>query len=269
MATNSTLFNIPANTLVPGPRLVIIQQGDGKCTATMDFTCRKFDLSSNIIQAKLAKGTSLTSLYPEAGSFWSFLYLESYTSSDEPGGITTVSCQFAGVNDSEDSGFTSDDSIIYTRNNALREESIFNHPDLIALASDTQIDAIRAVLKGEGYLSGTEVLRNLNDEVIGDIADPSDCTGWYDLIVRKGWETYPIPTSEWTKTATGRGVLSITELGKMGKIDDPPGNPYAPTDQTWVMTGATESIQVLGEGQNSYSITWTSGNWPSLIYPSA
>lgn len=263
MAGTSKLFNVPANTLVPGPRLVIVQGGDGKCTATMDFTCRKFDLSGTAIQNKLTKGNAITNLYSDAGVYWNFLKLESYTSQDEPGGITTVTCNFAGT--TTDGGFSSEDSIVYTRNNALRDESIFNHPTLIAELSQGEVDGIRAVVAGEAYLDGTDIKRNSNDSVIETLS--TEGQEWYDVIVRQGWETYPLPTSEWTKTATGQGALTVADLGKLGKQDTPPGDPYIPTGQKWVMTGCTENIQVLGEGQNSYSITWTSGNWPDKIYP--
>jgi hypothetical protein len=262
---SSKLFNITANTLRPGPTLTIVRQPDGRTTAIQDFTCRKFDIGKPILRGLLVKGRALTDLYPEAGPEFSYLKLDDWTSRDEPGGITTVTANFSGVD--QTSGDSSNESAItYTRNNALRDDSIFNKQGFIDLTSDVQ-DAIKAASDGLAYLDGSEIKRNLNDAVIASISDP-DSEKWYDIIVRKGNTTYLVPTSEWTKTATNRGKLSAAIFANFGKIVKPPGAPSAPPDHTWLFTGATESIQVLGDGANSYSLTYTSGPWSTDLYDS-
>jgi hypothetical protein len=268
MSGSTTLFNIPANTLRPGPTLTIIRQADGKTTATMDFTCRKFDIGRTAIQSLLLQGTRLLTLYPQAGTEFDYMLLDSWTSRDEPGGITTVTCEFKGVDLAPGGDFSFDSSIVYSRNNSLKEESIWQNPKLIEELSITDIRAIKAVLSGIGYLAddGVTVKKNTTDEVIETLNDPHGIE-WYGKIITLGHETYTYPTSEWTKTATGRGKLTSSALTKMGKIDDDvPGNPSLPPDQSWLLTGATENISVVGGGANSYSLTWTSGNWDTVIY---
>jgi hypothetical protein len=263
------LFNIPTITLRPGPELVINQQPDGKTTATMDFTCRKFDVLTPTIQGKLQKGNSIQALYPDIGLEFAFLRIESWSSRDAPGGITTITVEFAGVNfDPGETGIDPPErSIVYTRNNATREEPIWNHPDFILLTSTVR-EAIKQVSEGNAYLAdnGNDIRRNLNDEVIGSLTN-ADQQEWYELIVRRGWTTYFKATSEWTKTATSDRKLSAGNLTNLGKIDNsPPGSPAAPSGDVWLFSGATEQINDVGEGANSYSLTWTSGDWPTKIF---
>jgi hypothetical protein len=265
MSTQSKLFNIPANTLRPGPMLTIVGLSEGKVTATMDFTCRKFDALGPVIQGQLLKGTPLINLYPDVGATYGYLLLDGWTSRDEPGGITTVTCEFSGV-DTTQTNPSNDASVSYTRNNALRDESIFKHPDFLETPTAIR-DAIKRASEGTAKLVGSEIKDINNDEILADLTGDDVSLEWYELIVVQDHTTYLTPTSEWTKNATNRGKLSAATLNDMGTVVTPPGNPNAPGDQEWLMTGATENIQTIGDGANSYSLTYTSGFWPELIYP--
>lgn len=267
MSGSSNLFNIPSKKLRPGPRLVIERGADGKTTATLDFTCRKFDIGTASVQAVLKQGTTLLTLYPEAGAEFDYLYLESWTSRDEPGGITTVTCNFSGA--SSESGDVSFDesSIVYTRNNALREIPVFSTTAFTNLTETVQ-RGIKACADGLAILEGDEVTISYihNTQVICSLSGSANAIEIYTEIVTKGNLTVLEPTSEWTKTATGRGKLTNSKMSDFGKITDPPGSPAAPPDQTWLYTGATEQITSVGDGANSYSQTYTSGKWSELFY---
>lgn len=266
----SKLFNIPTNTLRPGPRLVINRAPEGLTTATLDFTCRKFEVMSPAMQAKLAQGTSLLTLYPDAGTDFDFLYLESWESRDREGGITDVTVNFRGTSP-QTGEFGFDGAVIYLRNNALREESIFNHPRLKSELSVSEIYAIRLCIQGlalkdESGSTGTSysIVRAATFEPITNLA--GDALWWFDYIVTNDNQTYQVATSEWTKQATGRGGMPSSVLANFGKIDTPPGNPAAPSGDEWLFTGATEQISVSGDAANSYSLTWTSGKWETRVY---
>ena len=266
MAGSSKLYNIPANELRPGPRLVITRQPEGLTTGTMDFTCRKFDIGKSAIQTKLRQGTPLLTLYPEAGTEFDYLYLLDWVSRDEPGGITTVTCNFSGV-DATTGDFSFDSSIIYTRNNSMRDEPIWMLPKLIEELSVTEIEALQLVVKGTAYKDTDGAIRLIaNDEILVNDASAGPISEWWTEIITRGNETFLRPTSEWTKSATGRGKLRASDLSDFGYIDTPPGQPTAPSGDVWLYTGATESISVKGDGANSYSRTWTSGNWSNKIY---
>jgi hypothetical protein len=263
--SESTLHSIPANTLRPGPNFSPSRAPDGKITATMDFTCRKFDVGKFHIQQKLKKGEPITGIYPQVANEYGFLVIDSYIARDDPGGITTVSVTFIGIEPSE-TDFSFDSSIIYNRNNALKEESIFNHPEFRLLDDETKY-AIKAVTENTArYIPETLQIKEwIGDKVLTTITS-DEAIAWNNHIVIRGNLTYLVPTSEWTKTATGRGRLGTSELAKMGYLDNPAGNPTAPPGQTWLFTGATESLTLIGESPNSYSITWTSGEWDPLVY---
>lgn len=266
MSGSTKLFNIPANTLRPGPRLVIVRQSDGLTTATMDFTCRKFDIGKPVMQDKLAQGTPLLDLYQDAGTDFNYLYLLDWTSQDEPGGITTVSCNFSGV-DVSTTDFTFEGSIVYTRNNALVDKPIWKHPQVQIDLSNTEIEALQHVVKGTAYKSSDGAIRLIaGDKILVSNANTGPISEWWVTIIIEGHETYNAPTSEWSKSATGRGTLQASAFTKFGYIDKPPGNPAAPAGHDWLYTGATESITAVGDGANSYSQTWTSGEWPTKIY---
>jgi hypothetical protein len=264
--SESTLHNIPANTLRPGPNFAPSRSADGRITATMDFTCRKYDIGKTQIQTKLKKGNSISVIYPQVLAEYGFLVIDSWSARDDPGGITTVTVNFIGIEPS-DQEFSNDASVIYTRNNALREESIFNHPKFRLLDAETK-NAIKAASDNTArFLPVSGEIRTWVGDTILTTITSADAIAWNDHIVVRGNLTFLVPTSEWTKTATGRGRLKTSELSKMGFIDEsPPGNPTAPTGQKWLFTGATESLTLIGESPNSYSLTWTSGDWDELIY---
>lgn len=261
---SSTLHSIPANTLRPSFNFSPSRSPDGKTTATMDFTCRKYDIGKFTIQQKLKKGNSISTIYPQVTAEYDFLKIDSYSSRDEAGGITTVTVNFAGIEWANE--FSSDDSIVYTRNNALREESIFNHPKFRELDMNTKTGIKACVDNTARYIPATAEIKTWVGDVNITFITSDEAIAWNDLIVIRGITTYLVPTSEWTKTATGRGKLTSNELAKMGFIDTPPGNPTAPTGQNWLMTGATESLPLIGDSVNSYSLTWSSGDWPDDIY---
>lgn len=248
--------------------MTINQQADGKTTASMDFDVQKFQLSSPAIQALLEKGKKLTALYPDIGYGFDFLKLTSWSSRDAPGGITTVTIEFEGVNfDSGESGVDPPErTLVYTRNTATREEPIWRNPEFLE-ESGTFREALKAVVDGEAYLTPENDIRKIsNDEILEPALDETQLK-WYDLIVRQEFTTFLKATSEWTVTATSDRKLSSGNLLHFGKIDpSPPGSPAAPGDDKWLFTGATENINIVGDGANSYSLTYTSGNWPTEIY---
>lgn len=264
MGGTTRLFNVPANKLKPGPTLQVVRQSDGLVTAAMTFTCRKFDYAKSTIQSLLNQGTRLTTLYPEAGSDFTNLFLDDWDAQDAPGGITTVSCRFKGISGSAE--YSNEDLVTYTRNNSLREESILNHPKFLEQVTGSARETIRLGVDGQAYKdpSSTEseytIKRTSNNATI-EILTPEDYLWWWDYIVEKKNTTYLRATSEWTKSASGRGKLRAAEFVKFGKVDTPPGDPVAPTGDVWLYTGATEYITVSGNTVNSYTQTWTSGSY--------
>tara|TARA_R110000868_G_scaffold18475_1_gene81240 strand:+ start:2482 stop:3288 length:807 start_codon:yes stop_codon:yes gene_type:complete len=261
------LFNVPAVTLRPGPVLVIGKSSDGLTTGSLDFTCRKGDLSSPLILNKLAKGTAINELYPQISVRFAYLAVDSWSSRDNPGGYSTVSVEFKGADVSGEGDYTFDSSIVYTRNNSLVDDVIFNSPKFIAAVTDSeQRSLIRQGFDGIVKLTGSSSITDVATGVDVGSLNTTEEEFWWNWIVEKKNGTFTKATSEWTKSATGRGTLPSSSFAKFGKIDDPPGSPGKPAGEEWLYTGATESISVAGGGANSYSQTWISGVWPEEVY---
>lgn len=276
--SHAIIYNRARNTLTPGSNLTISPGSDGLFTATMDFQCIKGDLASPAIQFKLAKGNSIASLYPDIDPRFDFLYVDNYDARDQPGGYTIVEVTFKGVELGDDTQFDDEKSIVYTRNNSLSSQSILNNPNFKAEVPNSfsretirlcMIGQCNAPFKDDPYRIAYSGSDQRDREDIGIINDNEKTIQWYEHIVIDGNHTYLAPTSEWTKSATAKGKLRDQDLANFGYIDTPDGDPTAPDGHVWIHTGATESIIKQGEGANSYSITWMSGNsdmFPDLVY---
>lgn len=273
--SQSKLYGIQSGSLIPGPTLQVVRQSDGLVTASMSFTCRKFEYASSSIQSKLNQGTTLVSLYPQCGSDFQGLYLDEWDAQDAPGGWTTVTCRFKGIVASTTSEFSNDKNVTYTRNNSLQDDSIFNSPSFkreVSSASTQTPATIRMGVQGACYKdpkspSGEYWIRKSGTNELIETITSEDFQWWWDHIVTNGNTTYLSPHSEWTKSATATAKLRASDMDKFGFIDDSvPGSPAPPDGHKWLYTGATESITVEGDTVNSYSQTWTSGDWEEKLY---
>mgnify|MGYP007069479817 CR=1 FL=1 len=259
--SKTILFGVSEGSLTPRHDLLITRQADGMTTARMSFHCRKFDLEKTAVLSKLKKGNSILALYPEIGTRWGFLRVDDWASQDEAGGFSVVNVAFKGADDST-GDFSFDSSIVYSRNNALSDGSIFDNPNFIAQVDEYTRETIRlgsqgivGRTKGDGYN-----IRYLSNDKQRDELTDENHIFWWNFIVGRGNLTYPVATSEWTKSATGRGRLQASDFTNFGYIDDPDGSPGTPPDKSWLYTGATEQISIVGDGANSYSKTWTLGD---------
>lgn len=260
----ATLYSI-GDTLRPGPKLFVAKSEDGVYTGRLTFTCQKFKLFLPANQALLEKGTPITDLYPEASDY-SFLTVKDWDAQDEPGGITEVTVNFTGIDfiGNSDDSFDDNKNVSYTRTDSYKEEPIWSHPKLIQELQGSQIESLKLCVEGKARLEGGLFLYWSNDGFAGSYSE--SMADWYELIVQQGKVTYHQPVSEWTKSSTGKGTLPDSICDKIGKKDDPDGDPAPPKDQVWILSGATENIPVVGTGVNSYTLTWTSGNFDNTIY---
>jgi len=274
MSTSSQIYGLAAATLNPGPRFTYVVTPEGMTTGSMDFTCRKGAIDTPVIKAKLAKGTLIGQLYPQVPAGLGYLRVDSYTSRDEPGAYSVVSVEFKGV-DVSGTDYTFEGSVVYSRNNALADAPIFTNPRFLAQVTENTRDTIKGGADGiyiknlaNSTTSSFEIVNASSGALIETLTD-ENFRFWWDYIVTKGHLTYPKATSDWTKTATGKGALRSADFADFGMIDDPPGSPAALPGDVWIYSGATESIAVSGDGANSYSKTWTSGSeedYPTQIF---
>lgn len=266
--SKATVYNLRRHHLTPKGELVISRPSDSMVTARMEFQCVSGDERALPIQTLLDKGTPIESLYPDIGSVFSFLYVDTSDSRAQAGGYTIVEVIFKGVDIGDDSQFEGKD-VTYTRNNSLSEDSIFDNENFIDTVEAYTRNTIRLATEGIVYApdeSAPYDFRYIKDDSEREEITDEAAIYWADYIITQKNHTYLRPTSEWTKSATGKSKLRPEDLANMRYIDTPPGDPTAPGDDVWLFTGATENIIKQGDGANSYSLTWTSGNWPAPVY---
>lgn len=271
----SKVYGLGGGKIVMGPDFTATRDEKGLWKASGEFRVLRSDFERNDVYSKFLQGNSIGAIAGGSlSSAWNFLVIEKVTPTDIPGGITVISVDFTGYTE-ENWEFDSDKNKTYTRTGSTVERSIFEHPKfkedvsgpnpniatLIKLASE---GTIRARDLGGGAL--VFVPSTGQDTIVGDITDPKEIE-WFDEIVIRGNTTYLAPAMEWTESTTGLGKLQSGEFSGLGYIDSSvPGSPAAPPDETWLFTSVTEDIQRQGDGANSYSRTWTSGKWSTLIY---
>ena len=256
----ATIRGIARNSWLPGPDFVFQRDTTGKVTGSQTFSANRQDFYGQIMQAAFRKGTKISVVYPQVLSYLHPLEIDTAECREEPGGIDKIFVTYVGYIqvDSE----MQDRETVYTRNNALDERSILEHPKFLEEVTD--VEDIELIVKGyEGTYEKNKTLSETGNYKIWDrvtqgnrgaIID-ADAIKWWDYIVTKGWRTYQATTSEWTKTRTNAGGLQSSDVASMGKIDSPDGNPATPPGMVWFMSGSTES-RTVGTS-SSTSITWT------------
>lgn len=253
------IFNLPSNTCLPGPDFVFSRDTTGKVTGSQTFRARRAEFYGQILQAKFRKGTSIKEIYPNILAFLEPLVIDTAECQEQPGGIDEIYVTYTGYLqvDSE----MQERETVYSRNNALEERSVIEHPKF--LADITNAQDLATIIKGYNGLAkksfrsdGTTyyIVDVVTDEQINILTDEV-VRYWWDKIVDAGWRTYQAATSEWTKSRSNAGGLANSDLLKLGRIDTPDGNPAAPLGVIWFMSGSTE-IRTVGTA-SSWSITWT------------
>ncbi len=258
--SKSTLYFPGGLRLRPG--MTMTMDDKGRWSGTAEFTCATSDSVSNQIHAQIRQGSQLSDITSDVPIQWGFMRVESLEIRDEPGGFSIVTLNLKGFIETQ-WDFDGDRTKVYTRNSSLQEESILNHPKfksevpfnrMFKLALDGQV-AERSDSTAE-HLVLTSVGNGLDGKVVYETTN-AEFIKWWVIIIKEGTHTYLNTRSEWTMQTTGKNPLSDAEVAKLGYIDDPDGNPGTPEGQNWILSGISESIQVTGEGSNSYSKTWT------------
>lgn len=259
---SSQIIGLTVTSLIPGPDANYSRDPQGKMTGSRTFSCLKNALASGYIQNRLAKGTPITTLCSDVPAQFQFLQVDSFTSQDNPSGITTVAVQFTGYIESDSSEFGFDREITYSLASALTERPIIEHPNFIATMKEAHASEYKGII---GLYRGTmhvgnpteenpEVIDTQTDVSIVTITDETSLL-WYKTIFIDNIRTYQAPQFEWTKAGANAGGLSDADLAQYGKKDTPPGSPPEPTGETgwWQLIDVTDS---RSSNASSYSLTW-------------
>lgn len=260
---SARIHGLTSLSLIPGPDLFLSRDKDGITTATRSFTCLKSSLNTPLIQAKVKKGVAITTLCSDIPADFAALTIESHSSQDAPGGMSTITIAFAGY--IEEGEFSYDREVTYSLRGVTQLKPIWQHPDFIAafVGYDSLKSALVKICLGEAYSEGaTESSSNwrvyqipTDDSLFSAWTGSTERDAWWNSIVVAGDREYEAPTYEWTRSASNVGGLSNVDLSPLGKADTPPGDPPEPDGVTgwWRLADLSDERT---SGQSSNSLTW-------------
>ena len=260
---SARIHGLNQTSFIPGPDLYLARDAEGKTTATRSFTCLSSSVGIPLIQAKLKKGTPITLLCTDIPPEFASLLVDSSSSQDAPGGMTTVSVNFTGYVDEGE--FESDREITYSLRGVTQMRPIWQHPRFIKAFEDEQAMkmGLVKVCLGEAYAEGAtedpnkwRVYQIPTDEAVFSAwVSSADRDKWWQSIIVDGDREYDSPTYEWTRATSNAGGLSNDDLAPLGKKDDPPGDPPEPAGQEgyWKLSDLSDERT---SGQSSNTLTW-------------
>jgi hypothetical protein len=220
----------------------------------MSFTIRRGDYS--LVRPSLAKGTSLSTLYPDGDSYFQSMVIDDHEYGENESGnaMDVIRVSLSGT--FELSVEEIEKQKVYDHTTSLGEIPTIRHPKFLLLDQAVRSPANGMIRLYNGQARWEEVISGV---LIVDITTGNEIvtiTGgtemdWFDCIFRRDNRTYKVPVAEYTETQTNMGGLTDSEVVDMGMIDAPPNNPATPPNMQWMMTGASETRS------SDSPITWT------------
>ena len=261
------IHGITETQLIPGPDFSARQNENGGWTATQSFKCVRGGFDKTINQSRLARGTRLTTLDPDADRIFSFLALTRILAVDSvEGGYTKIACEFSGFTSNS---FLDDPEIpdpipTYYKRGALVEAPLDEHPIWKAL-SDTEKFALGLLIKGDAVAKPDFTgVGTYNDSgtwsAWEDGSGPIVLTG--DAIefakrIAQGKSTYKLGTYEYTHRWEASTGISASQMNDLGKISVPSGSPPKPgAGRNWMLVGANEEQHGSGDFRFSNELVY-------------
>ena len=236
---------------------------------------------SSAIQLRFAPGTDISTADPSVGSTFSFLTVESKTASYEDSGTVLLTVQYTGAGFSQYGGDDGDILTLeaqpkYRLDGRLRELAFSDHPKFRVLSQDEQIsinaygdggyrwlpEAAGSFSAGLYYDNGAEGLSAVPSYMNVTSADG---IAFMNKVAR-GETTYQAPTLTWTEYTQGEAGMTPQQLGKLGEISTPRGNPPTISGYDWLLTSASEDrIGQLFQTTLQWTLSTPDG-WDAFLY---
>jgi hypothetical protein len=237
---SSTIYGIGVNQIVANPDFRAKKDATGKWTATQTYSIKRGDYAG--VAELFNKGNLIGGVYPEVQLFFANLIIEDHEYNEMPGGLDKITASFVGFQEGDEG--QSERETVYEYNVDVAEKPIIEHPKFLALEESYRIPLVmcyNGTARPKQSIAGVpEIISNFSGESIRDLYDAAAQT-WFRIIVTNGRKTYLSPVAEYTETKTDLGGLTDSLVADMGKIDDPPNNPVAPSGQLWFLSGANET----------------------------
>ena len=268
----SKAYGIELGEFIPQPNFRAVRDAKGSWTGSQSYKMLRTSYEGGVA-ANFQKGVTITSLYPELSAAWDFLQLETWDLANLPGDVVEVTAQFAGFDESE---YESDRERTFVLSGTRVERSILQHPLYIKeMQRDDNanhrilVQAMQGLwVLGDPDLQG-QYSRNYRDVAL--IKENHDFTTkdsviWSQFILEDGNRTYMAPTLQWTLETSNAGGLAGSDIDRLGRVDEPVGNPPTPFngDFEWLLISLSDTRT---KGQSSNSRTWElspPGGFPKL-----
>lgn len=272
-------FNISPGDIYPQPDFAVSRNENGGFIASRSYYMRRVTWNTASVKNRFAIGEAVTSADDSIDSYYNFLTIQSVNPQEEPGELVRlhvtytghISLQYGGGQDNENLSLEALPS--YRMEGRLRDLPFSNHPKWIAL-DDIQKFGLGGLIDGrfETTASGLflyyrtgEDLRAVKDAEGAAIEFSGDGVEFAKRIAQ-GETTYQAPTLTWTERTQGNSGLNAAQIGKLGEISTPRGNPPSMGGYNWMLTGATQEEQ--GDLFQT-TLEWTLSppdGWDSFLY---
>ena len=245
------------------------QNQNGGWSATRSYYMLAETWEGAATQTRFARGTAISTADPSVDSVYSFLAVESKTASYEDCGTIILTVNYTGSASAQFGGegggdLTLDALPIYRMEGRLRELPFSLHPKWQSLSDDHKY-ALGLLIGGHVvrdpsnnakigiFVDNTEFLNTISASTGEDIVLSGDALEFAERV-GEGQITFESPTLTWTETTQGNIGLTAPQIGKLGEISTPRGNPPTIPGYDWMLTGASQ--QQRGELYNT-TLEWT------------
>ena len=250
-----TVKNLSAGEVVPQMGFAPSQNQNGGWEATRDYYMLASTWEGAAVQNRFSRGTSITTADPSISSVYSFLTVESKIANYEDSGTVRLSVRYTGSASSQFGGegggdLTLEALPIYRMEGRLRELPFSLHPKWQPLSDDHKY-ALGLLIGGHVvrddsdnakigiWVDDTTFLNTISASTGQPIVLSGDALEFADRI-GEGRITFEAPTLTWTEVTQGDIGLTAPQLGKLGEISTPRGNPPTIPGYNWMLTGASQ-----------------------------
>ena len=247
-----TIRNLSAGEVVPQMGFAITQNENAGWDATRDYYMTKDTWEGANAQARFAVGNDIAIADPTVSSSFNFLKVKSKVASYEDSGTIRLSVSYSGSGASqfggEDGGLLTLDAVpTYRLEGSLRELPFSDHPKWQAL------EETKRVYLG-GLMNGTyetdEFGLGCYFRIGGERYNVKDTSGnnvefvddeqTFAKRIGEGQTSYQAPSLTWTEYTQGESGMTPAQIGKLGEISSPRGNPPTVEGYDWMLSGASQ-----------------------------
>jgi len=271
-----TIFGFENEELKAQPLFTAKRDTTATWSASHQFTCTEEDFDQ--VKDTLVVGGLLSDLDPTLPEpFFSILFISGFTINREEGDLYEINIEAVGNSSSQ---FNNDEEDLppdviaeYNLNASIVDVSLSEHPKYTTLSLKEQT-ALSNLLNGT-YQYDFESDGLIQQDTAGVYHRVSDASRTitsedgrqFARYIVNGITTYRDCGLTWTETTEGTAQLNPAQLGKLGRISIPRGNPPTPPgSRNWMLTNATQTK--IAETYRT-TLEWTLSartKWDTFLY---